>query len=320
MRNIVLILIIAFLASTVAAQKQDETMVDKVCPGTANPNGADLSLSGSSDKGRVSITAGTTNAVDLNNAAVRCALKGHYREAISVFRDVVSKAPNLVEPRLNLGIWLGNTNQYDEAIMVLNDLIVMKPDYANAHAALGEVLYKKGLVEESIGQLREALKLDPSNVVTLINLGQSLYEVRQYEEALSLFESAIKLSRPASSAKAYNNQGVVLLALNRPQEAVNSFQKAIAADANFASPYNNLGIALSRMQKKKEAQKSFLKAIQLRPDWGYAIYCLAVNFIELDERPPAQKLLNELDKIDNGLALKLRDKLWQGFVIKAKSN
>ena len=109
MRNIVLILIIAFLTCTVTAQKQDKTRVDKTPPPpTTNPDRADLSLLGSSDN-----EGAPAEAANLNKAAVRHALKGHYQEAIAVIRQVVSKEPDLAEPRLNLVFWLGQTNQYD---------------------------------------------------------------------------------------------------------------------------------------------------------------------------------------------------------------
>ena len=63
----------------------------------------------------------------------------------------------------------------------------------------------------------------------------------------------------------------------------------------------------------------FLKAVQLRPDWSYAVFNLAVSFIEKGNREAVYRQLAILDKIDAQLAAKLKENLWRKFVTTASS-
>jgi tetratricopeptide (TPR) repeat protein len=251
----------------------------------------------------------------LHNRAVQNALNGHNREAIAGFRQVISEAPNLTIAHYNLAVSLARASQFAEAMRILRNLIAAKPDYAHAQAALGEVLCRAGFKEEGIEKLRFALKINFQDVVSTINLAGCLYETGQYGEALKFYENVINLK--PDHPQAYNDRGVVLLALEKREQALNSFRQAIEKNPNFAESYNNLGIALELLGKKKEAHKAYLKAYELRPDWAYAVLNLAVSFLRLGDRPAAQKLLNELKKIDAELAAKLRDKLNEKYIYKA---
>lgn len=322
MKNIILVLALILSISSVQAQKQNDNIdsADNFRPQiTKNDDSADLNIFAPGGTSAVSSSTDgkkiDAQLVRMNNSAVDKALKGNYQEAISAFREVITRAPELAEPRLNLGIWLGTGKQYDEAIKVLSELTAMKPDYANAHAALGEIFYKKGLLKECIGELRLAYKLDSSNLIVLINLAQSLFEIKEYREALALFETAIKLK--PDFPQTYNDLGVVLLTLGENRQAAESFQKAINLDTNNAEAYNNLGVSLSALKKKKEAHEAFLKAVELRPEFTNALFNLGVSFIETGDRPAAQKILSKLEKTNSDLAQKFKDKLWQGYVINA---
>jgi tetratricopeptide (TPR) repeat protein len=246
--------------------------------------------------------AGTSPSIILqHNAAVQNAMKGRIGEAITEFRRVVSAAPNLASPYYNLAISLSYLAQYEEAVIVLRKLISIKPDYPGAQATLGEILCRTDAKEEGIEKLRFALNLNASDVISTMNLGICLYEAGQYGEALKLYEKLV--NQNPNLAQAHNDRGVVLLALKKFEPAFNSFQRAIEKKPDFAEPYNN--------------HQAYLKAYKLRPDWNHAVFNLAMSFLRLKDRPAAQRLLNELRKIDADLAAKLQDKLNEKYVYKA---
>jgi tetratricopeptide (TPR) repeat protein len=60
--------------------------------------------------------------------------------------------------------------------------------------------------------------------------------------------------------------------LKRPVEAVEAFQKAIAADPMFSWPYNNIGLLYLNQNDDEQALAWFTKAIEINPNHLRAIH------------------------------------------------
>ena len=58
--------------------------------------------------------------------------------------------------------------------------------------------------------------------------------------------------------------------LKRHDEALASYDKAIALKPDYAEAYNNRGNALSELKRHEEALASYDKAIALKPDYAEA--------------------------------------------------
>ena len=67
-------------------------------------------------------------------------------------------------------------------------------------------------------------------------------DLKRSEEALASYDKAIALK--PDYAEAYNNRGNALMDLKRPEEALASYDKAIALKPDYAEAYNNRGNAL----------------------------------------------------------------------------
>ena len=65
---------------------------------------------------------------------------------------------------------------------------------------------------------------------------------------------------------AYNNWGNALLDLNRPEEEIARYQKAIELEPKFAGAYHNWGITLRELNRPNEAREKFKKAHELDPE------------------------------------------------------
>lgn len=86
--------------------------------------------------------------------------------------------------------------------------------------------------------------------------------------------SSIKLN----SVEDYINQGNTLLALNRPEDAIEHFIKALAIDPKHAEAHRNLGNAFLDLEKYEEAIDQFKQVIATDPkslgvhnNWGIAL-------------------------------------------------
>jgi Flp pilus assembly protein TadD len=82
--------------------------------------------------------------------------------------------------------------------------------------------------------------------------------------ALTQYQQATALK--PDFAEAWNNQGVALLKLNRPSDALNALEKATQLQPQFANAWANRGAALWKLERYDQAIASVEKAVKLQPD------------------------------------------------------
>jgi len=254
-------------------------------------------------------------AIDDNNAGVQKALAGDYESAAQHFQAALKQAPNFTRAAVNLGLTYGYLKEYSQAISLLTDLAKSNPDEPDAYAVLGEMQLRTGDTDVAITNLQKALSLNPRDEYALTNLGSCYVDKKQFLEAVKYFDKAIKVN--PRSVVPYNNKGTALVNLGRNKEAVGVFQEAMKLDKTKAEVYNNLGVALDAIGKKKEAFQAYLEAVRLRPKWDYAIYNLALSYIEQGNREDAAKQMNTLTALDSELAGKVKEQLYAKYVVNA---
>jgi tetratricopeptide (TPR) repeat protein len=98
----------------------------------------------------------------------------------------------------------------------------------------------------------------------LVGLGIGFSEREKIEQALDCFNQAVEAD--PSSAKAWNNRGVILGELSRTQEALESYNRAIEVDPSCARAWYNRRIELVKLGRFDEAVESLEKTRELDPD------------------------------------------------------
>ena len=115
-------------------------------------------------------------------------------------------------------------------------------------------------------------------------------------EALKLIGKA--LASNDRSAVAHSNRGIVLAALSRNEEALASYQAALALKPDYVDALYNRGNAFYALGRATEALASFERALALKPDYADALLNRAQILHDLGRAPEA------LDSIERALALK----------------
>lgn len=95
------------------------------------------------------------------------------------------------------------------------------------------------------------------------NRGVMLQFLQRHEEALVCYDRAIAL-RP-DYLKAHFNRGTALSKLRRREEALASYDRAIALNQDYAEAYVNRGVVLQDMKRYRESLASYDRAIALDP-------------------------------------------------------
>jgi Tfp pilus assembly protein PilF len=111
-------------------------------------------------------------------------------------------------------------------------------------------------------------KKPPEDALACNHRGRELLRSGQFDQALASFDRAIALQ--PDFAQALNNRGNVLFEMERFEEALASFDRAIALKADFAQAFYNRGLVLRQQQRLEEAVASFDRAIALNPGFARA--------------------------------------------------
>ncbi|AFZ24456.1 TPR repeat-containing protein [Cylindrospermum stagnale PCC 7417] len=128
------------------------------------------------------------------------------------------------------------------------------------------------------------------------NVGYRLGILEQNEEALNSFDKALAIKD--DFAEAWDNRGVSLLNLERNEEALNSFDKALAIKDDFAEAWNHRSGALLKLERSEEALASCDKVLAIKDDFAEAWNKRGIALEKLEQNEEA------LVSYDQALAIK----------------
>ena len=106
------------------------------------------------------------------------------------------------------------------------------------------------------------------DAIAFNSLGNVCRNLNRFQEAIESYDKAVALS--SDIAEIHYNRGLTLVDLMRYEEAVASFDRALALNPGFASALNDRGNAFCWLGRLDEALASFDRALALNPDLAEA--------------------------------------------------
>src|SRR6516162_785155 len=125
------------------------------------------------------------------------------------------------------------------------------------------------------------------------NRGNVLRELKRLEEALASYDKAIALK--PDYTEAFNNRGLALQELNLLDDALASYDRALALKPDYADAFTNRGIALQELKRVEEALASFDRALAAKADHAGAFGGAAACVIRLCDWDRRMWFARELD-------------------------
>ena len=150
-------------------------------------------------------------------------------------------------------------------------------------------------------QLAEKLVVRRGHAEDWFEQGRCLGNLKREEEALESYDKAIALD--PNYAGAWNNRGNRLLDLKRFQEALESYDQAIELDPNYAGAWNNRGNVLSDLNRKQEALESYDQALALDPNYAIAWFNRGVVLNDLKRQEEALESYDQAIELDPNYAI-----------------
>jgi tetratricopeptide (TPR) repeat protein len=137
----------------------------------------------------------------------------------------------------------------------------------------------------------------PSNLSDLLRQLETLYR-RQFATAPRAAPAAEEFT-----AVAYNNRGSTYAALQRYDEALGDYRRAIALDPHYATAYANRGNTYSDLQRYDEALRDYRRAIELDPRYAVAYVNRGVAYHALKRYDEALRDFNQAIQLNPNYAL-----------------
>ncbi len=120
---------------------------------------------------------------------------------------------------------------------------------ARASQLFSQAVYEKNEIK-AIELYKQAINLNPNDVVFYNNLADSLLKINNLPEALNIINIAI--NKDDNKAFVYLTRGQILLAMDRPSDAIIDFDKGLSMDSSIKEGFESRAKCLRELAKKEK--------------------------------------------------------------------
>jgi tetratricopeptide (TPR) repeat protein len=201
--------------------------------------------------------------------------RGQIREAESAYRKAVAAEPKNAVPVAQLGLLFLAERKIDKAIPFAKQAIALDPKAASAHMALGAAYAAQNKLDLAEPELRKAVELAPDNAQCHFHLAVLLNTKKKPDEALSEIGRAVQLD--PNMGQAHFLQGTLFHMRKSYRAAIAAYQKAAKLlpknpmpEYNIGVAYENLAEAEKQFRFRDEAISAYLRALEADPNYNQA--------------------------------------------------
>jgi protein O-GlcNAc transferase len=173
-----------------------------------------------------------------------------------------------IQQVLDAAIQHHQAGKFLEAEIIYQEILAQFPDHADALHLLGVLYKQKSQNQLAADLIGKAIALNPSSPIYFNNMGSVLLALGRPDEAVEAYRSALKLK--SDYAQAHNNLGNALKEQGHIDIAIDCYHTALKYKPDLPEAYNNLGIVLQTVRRFDQAVDAYHTAIRLRPDYAEA--------------------------------------------------
>lgn len=186
----------------------------------------------------------------------------HYRQAVERHQSDEERAAAWYQ----LGRLYQEHQRDDEAIEAYEQTLALEPERAAAWERLADLHRRQNRPDEAIETYREAIELDPAPAWPYHKLGLIYADRGETETAIHYYRQAIDRHRTGPDrAVSWNNLGNACKSLNRYDEAIEAYRRALELDPACPWPYHNLAFVYAEQGLYDQAIPLYRRAIEQQP-------------------------------------------------------
>lgn len=221
----------------------------------------------------------TARATEQTRRAMELHRAGKLEEARTLYGQVLKQAPRHADAWHFHGLLRHQTGDTEGAIRDVRQALRYAPDYPDAIANLAILHLEQGDFEQCSSCLTRVLELTPQALPPRVTLARLYRAHGRLAEAESLLVEALErdlsAADPEIRSALHASLGETLLHLNRHEEALTHYLRAIEIFPGAIGLQSALGQALARMGRFDEAAERYRAILQREPDNVRARHMLA---------------------------------------------
>jgi predicted O-linked N-acetylglucosamine transferase (SPINDLY family) len=214
------------------------------------------------------------------NLAEDFLVQGKIKEAIAACQHALKIRPDFIHAYVTLGNALQAGGKIEAAIRSYSQALELRPNFAEVRANIGSMYFKMGRLPEAIAHYEQAIALNPDLAGAHWNLGKVYHKHGNIEAAIACFKRTSELNPQLVGADFHFNLGNRLFSQGKRNEAIESYEKAIAIKPDWAEAYGNIGSAQSQQGNLDAAIAYYQKAVALKPELEVLHFNLANSFLQ----------------------------------------
>lgn len=145
------------------------------------------------------------------------------------------------------------------------EALEVNPEFVPALSALAVLLINDLAFEEAAATAEKLLVLQPDNTQAMRIAYQSYRDLGETEREAAALERLVAAD-PAAAATQFFDEGVDQFNLGQTAQAIDSFERALAADASLAKGHYYLGLCYTNRGERDQAREHLENFLRLAPD------------------------------------------------------
>ena len=188
-------------------------------------------------------------------------MRGNMDLGNAAFERALSIDPNDAVAHQSIAGVYARKGRFEDAEASDRKALALEPDRVTILSSYAIFLSDQTRFEESIQQYRKIIRLAPDHYAALVNMASVLTETGDLSAAIVMYERAIDI-RP--SYMGFSNLGTAYTRVERYEDAVDAYQKAIELDESDWLAWGNLAYTYYYMGKDDSlVNETFARAIAL---------------------------------------------------------
>ncbi len=207
-----------------------------------------------------------------------------YARAVPYFEKAVETDPTYAEAWYQAGYCYGILNKHNDALRASKQAAKLRPEWSAAFINIGASSYALGQYKEAVDAYRQAIRLD-DDAETQYSLGLSYNKLNRTEEEILAYRRAVTMK--PDHANAIEKLGLALFKNRRFAESAIYFEQLKIYKPD-ATTYNYIGESYFEINKTDESIEAFSNAVSYNPDLERARYNLGRAYLKQGNREMAQ--------------------------------
>jgi tetratricopeptide (TPR) repeat protein len=207
-----------------------------------------------------------------------------YSRAVAFFERATELDANYPEAWYQAGFCYGLLGRHQDALKASKNAARLRPEWAEAHVNIGASSYQLGQFKEAVEAYKAALRLDDTPE-TQYALGLTFGRLNRTEEEILAYRRAIAM-RP-DHANALEKLGAAYFKQKRWADSASTFDQLKTYKPD-AKTYNALGESYLELNKPDDSLQAFNSALGYDPEFDKARYNLGRTYLKLGNNEMAR--------------------------------